>query len=217
MDPPHDISRPRFRGVLHQYSFPVSLACGGLLVAIASGPWAKVAAAIYALSLSGLLGVSALYHRGRWRPAARKRMRRLDHSMIFALIAGTYTPFVAVLATNTRASGALLAVWAAAIVGASTQVIWIDSPRWVIAALAAGMAWTMAATMPEVALRAGGAAIALVIAGGVLYSSGAVIYALRRPDPSPSVFGYHEVFHTLVVLAAALHFVAIAVYVLPRG
>jgi hemolysin III len=188
-----------------------------VLVLIAPTRKATTAAAIYALSVSGLFGASALYHRITWRPSTRRWMRRLDHSMIFVLIAGTYTPFGLLVVHGTLAEVVLGIVWGGALAGVILKLVWVDAPKWLMAGVYLGLGWVGVATVPQLLSRAGIGAVALMFVGGVLYSIGAVIYALRRPDPRPSVFGYHEIFHLLVIAAAAVHYAAIAGYALPAG
>lgn len=209
--------KPRLRGVLHKYSLFVALGAGTMLILGAPTSRARVAALIYAVALCGLLTASTLYHRVNWSPRARRWMRRVDHSMIFVLIAGTYTPFALLVADGFRAVAVLVAVWVTAVSGALVKVAWADGPKWTTVLIGAALGWITVATTPDLALRAGMMAAILVLTGGLLYTAGAVIYAVRRPDPVPAVFGYHEIFHTLVIAAAAAHFVAIAFYVLPRG
>ena len=210
--------KPRLRGVIHEYSFPVSLLAGGLLVYFASGGRERLALAIYAISLSALLGTSALYHRVNWRrPGTRMWMRRLDHSMIFLLIAGTVTPFALLVVPGALGTGLLIAVWAGAAAGIAVELLWTSSPKWVSVVVYLIVGWIGALAFPSIVANAGLGAGALIAAGGVLYTIGAVIYALQRPDPRPSVFGYHEIFHVLVVAAAIAHFTAVAIYAGPAG
>jgi len=207
--------KPRLRGVLHQWAFVVSLGLGLVLLLNASGGRETVAAAIYAGSVAALLGTSATYHRVNWsRESARRWMRRLDHSMIFVLIAGTYTPFALLVLHGTLATAILIAVWSGAAAGIVLQVAWIDAPEWLSALVYVLLGWVAVAVLPDMIDRLGLTATLLVAAGGLLYTVGAVVYALRRPDPAPTVFGYHEVFHTLVVIAAALQYAVIAFWVL---
>jgi hemolysin III len=208
-------ARPRFRGVTHKYAFFGSLIAGVVLVLLAPTERATTAAAIYAASVSGLFGASALYHRVTWRPAARRWMRRLDHSMIFVLIAGTYTPFGLLLLHGTLATVVLAVIWGGALAGVVMKLAWVDAPKWLMAVVYVALGWVGAVTTPQLLSRGGVGAVTLLAAGGVLYTVGAVIYALRRPDPSPKVFGYHEIFHVLVIAAAATHYAAIAGYALP--
>ena len=208
--------KPRLRGVLHQWAFFASLVTGATLVLLASGTRATVALAVYAAAVSGLFGASALYHRITWSPAARRWMRRLDHSMIFLLIAGTYTPFALLLMSGALATVVLVVVWAGALGGIVLKLVWIDAPKWLVAVVYVALGWVAVVALPQLVSSAGVAAVTLVIAGGLLYTAGAVIYALRRPDPVPAVFGYHEVFHALVIAAAALHYAAVLVFVVPE-
>jgi hemolysin III len=212
-----ELVRPRFRGVSHQYAFFASLITGAVLVLVAPSRTATTAAAIYALSVSGLFGASALYHRITWRPSARRWMRRLDHSMIFVLIAGTYTPFALLVLHGTLSTVVLAIVWGGALAGAVLKLAWIDAPKLLVSGIYLALGWVGVATVPQVLSRAGVGAVTLLFVGGALYSAGAVIYALRRPDPRPTVFGYHEIFHVLVIAAAAAHYAAIAAYALPAS
>jgi hemolysin III len=209
--------RPRFRGVTHKYAFYASLITGAVLLLVAPTRKAGAAAAIYAASVSALFGTSALYHRITWKPSARRWMRRLDHSMIFVLIAGTYTPFALLVLHGTLAHVVLAVVWGGALLGIVLKLVWIDAPKWLIAAVYLALGWVGVVTIPQVASRAGAGAVSLLVVGGLLYTVGAVIYALRRPDPSPKVFGYHEIFHLLVIAAAATHYAAVVAYALPAG
>ncbi len=209
--------KPRLRGVFHQYAFFVSLACGAALIAAASGPKTKIVAAIYAAAVSALLGTSALYHRVTWRPDVRRWMRRLDHSMIFVLIAGTYTPVAVIALSGTLAKDVLIAVWAGAAVGIVFKLLWIDAPKWLFAVVYVALGWVSVTVFGELPHAIGWLGVAGIAAGGLLYTVGAVIYASERPNPWPRVFGYHEIFHALVIAAAALHYAVIAFAVLPRG
>jgi hemolysin III len=209
--------KPRLRGVSHQYAFFVSLLAGAGLVAAASSGRARLAAGVYALAVSALLGTSALYHRVDWRPGARRWMRRLDHSMIFVLIAGTYTPVALVALHGSLASVILVVLWAGAGGGVVFKLLWIDAPKPVLAAVYVALGLVCAAVLGELPAAIGWLAVAGLIAGGVLYIAGAVIYASGRPNPWPKVFGYHEIFHVLVLAAASLHYAVIAFAVLPRG
>ncbi|MEO8091868.1 MAG: hemolysin III family protein [bacterium] len=210
--------KPRGRGVSHEWAFFLSLGLGTALIAAAEGTRATVAVAIYAVSLSALFGVSALYHRVDWqRPEVRRWMRRLDHTMIFLLIAGSITPFALLLLEGTFAKALLIAVWAAALAGIVVELIWVDAPKWVAAIVYSAVGLIGAVAYPEIVSKAGLGAALLIAAGGALYLGGAVVYAVERPDPSPAVFGYHEVFHVLVIAAAAAHFAAIAFYALPAA
>jgi hemolysin III len=211
--------KPRLRGVIHEYAFPVSLLAGMLLVLFVGQTVAgKISLGIYALSLSAVLGTSALYHRVNWKRAgARRWMRRLDHSMIFLLIAGTITPFAVLILDGPLATAVLVAVWAGAIAGIVVETVWIEAPKWVSSTVYVAVGSLGAIAMPAIVSEAGIGAGALIALGGGLYVVGAVVYAMQRPDPRPAVFGYHEIFHVLVVAAAAAHFAAIAIYAGPAG
>ena len=210
--------KPRLRGVLHTYGALVSVPLGIALVIAAPNGRATLAAAIYALAVSGLLATSATYHRIDWRrPRARAWMRRLDHSMIFVLIAGTYTPFSLLVLDGTLATAVLIAVWAGAFGGIVLNLVWFTAPKWITATVYVTLGWVATIAMPELAGRIGAVGVALLMGGGLLYTAGAVIYATQRPNPRPAVFGYHEIFHALVLAAAAAHFAVVAFYALPRA
>jgi hemolysin III len=210
--------KPKLRGVSHEWAFFLSLGFGVALIVLAKTPKATLAVAIYAVSLSALFGTSALYHRVNWtRPQMRQWMRRLDHSMIFFLIAGTYTPFALLVLHGALANAILVVVWIGAIAGAIVEMIWIDHPKWVAAIIYLSLGWVAVAAFPELWSQMGVAGTLLVAAGGLLYTAGAVVYATQRPNPSPAVFGYHEVFHLLVIAAAVAHFSAIAFFALPHA
>lgn len=201
------LERPRLRGVIHQAAFFIALAAGIGLVLYSPAGKPTWAALVYATSLVLLLGISATYHRVLWQPRARAWMRRLDHSAIFVLIAGTYTPFC--LALPEGRVTALVGIWSAAAVGALKSILWPHAPKWIVAALCVAMGWGGLALVPTISATTGTVGLALIVLGGVLYSLGAVVYALRRPNPWPQTFGYHEIFHSLVVLAALLHFIVV--------
>jgi hemolysin III len=207
--------KPRLRGVFHQYAFFVSLGSGTLLVLLAGTTRALVAAAVYAVSVSALFGVSALYHRGNWTPPARLRLRRLDHSMIFLLIAGTYTPVGLLVLRGASAVAVLTVVWGGAVAGIVLELAWAGAPRWLRGVVYLALGWVAVVATPQLLDRLGVAGLLLIVAGGLVYSAGAVVYALRRPDPVPAVFGYHEVFHLLVIAGVAAHFLAISLFAVP--
>jgi hemolysin III len=210
--------KPKLRGVLHEWAFFVSLFLGAGLIVAAKTPRATLAVTVYAVSLSALLGTSALYHRVNWtRPEVRRWMRRLDHSMIFFLIAGTYTPFALLVLHGPLADAILVVVWIGAVAGAIVETVWIDHPKWVAALIYMSLGWVAAVAFPELWSTMGVTGTLLVAAGGLFYTAGAVVYATQRPNPNPRVFGYHEVFHLFVLLAAAAHFAAIAFYALPAS
>jgi hemolysin III len=210
--------KPKLRGVSHKWAFFVSLVLGTALIVLASTPKATVAVAVYALSLSGLFGTSALYHGVEWsRPNVRLWMRRLDHSMIFFLIAGTYTPFALLVLHGPLALAILAVVWIGAVAGAIVEMIWIHHPKWASALIYISLGWVAVVAFPELWSSLGVAGTLLVAAGGLLYTAGAVVYAIQRPNPNPAIFGYHEVFHLFVIAAATAHFSAVAFFALPRA
>jgi hemolysin III len=209
--------KPRLRGVFHQYAFFVSLASGALLVLLATTTRASVAAAIYAASMSALFGVSALYHRVTWNGPARRRLRRLDHAMIFLLIAGTYTPVGLLVLKGSLATVVLAVVWGGAVAGIVLELVWTRAPRWLGGTVYLALGWVAVMAMPQLFARLGLAGGLLIVAGGLIYSAGAAVYGLRRPDPVPAVFGYHEVFHLLVIAGVIAHFLAISLFALPPG
>ena len=211
------LERPRLRGVFHQYAFFVALVAGLVLVILADSFRERLAMWVYAVALAAMFGVSALYHRVTWRsPRVRRWMRRLDHSTILLLIAGTYTPFAVLTFDGALANAILVVVWSGAGAGLLLNLLWVDAPTWVTAAVFMALGWVGVVTVPEL-VDVGIAPAVLVFVGGGLYSLGALAYALKRPNPRPAVFGYHEVFHLLVVAAAAVHFIAIAAFVLPAS
>jgi hemolysin III len=210
--------KPRLRGVSHEWAFFVSLGFGAALILLAKTPKATLAVGIYAVSLSALFGTSALYHRVNWkRPEIRLRMRRLDHSMIFFLIAGTYTPFALLALHGALSTAILIVVWIGAIAGAVVESIWIDHPKWVAALIYLSLGWVAIAAFPALWSSIGVGGSLLIAAGGLLYTAGAVVYATQRPNPNPAIFGYHEVFHLFVIAAALAHFSAIAFFALPHS
>jgi hemolysin III len=209
---PVDIGKPRMRGLLHAYAFFVAIACGAVLVSLAAnrpGVAPVVGCTIYSLTVCGLFGTSALYHRRVWTERGYQIMRRLDHAMIFIFIAGTYTPFCLLLLPG-RAAGVLLAVvWIGALGGVAMKVIRPHAPRWASAPLYLGLGWVAVAVLPDILGRGGVTALVLLLVGGAAYSAGAIFYALRRPDPWPTVFGHHEFFHACTIVAALCHHIAV--------
>jgi hemolysin III len=186
------------------------LIAGGVLIGFARDERARVAATIYAIAVCLLYGTSALYHRRTWQPVARAMMRRLDHSMILVLIAGTYTPFALLVLTGTTATVVLCTVWVGALGGIAIRMLWLTAPRWAVIPPYLLVGWIAVFVIPELLHAGGVATLVLVVAGGVLYSLGAVIYATRRPNPWPSTFGYHEVFHLMTILAGILMYIAVS-------
>ncbi|HET8583156.1 MAG TPA: hemolysin III family protein [Jatrophihabitans sp.] len=204
--------KPRLRGWLHAYAAAISIATGAALIAVAAalrGDPAGATTGIYAAAVTLLFGTSALYHRLDWTPAARRLMKRLDHSMIFVFIAGTYTPIAALTLPRNAAVAVLIAVWTGALFGVALQTAWPSAPRWLSAPCYIALGWVAAFVMPDLLHHAGVAAFVLLITGGVVYTIGAVVYAIKRPDPWPGTFGFHEVFHLCTLVAATCHYVAI--------
>ena len=210
-------TKPRLRGVFHQWAFFVSLVAGVVLVAVAPTGRAAAVGAVYATALAGMFGASALYHRVAWRPSLAPWFRRLDHSMIFVLIAATSTPVTVLGLEGVLPVVVLAVVWCGALAGVLLKLVWIGAPRRLVAAVYVLLGWVGVLLLPETVATVGIAPAVLFVAGGALYTAGAVIYMRQRPDPRPSVFGFHELFHLFVIAAALAHFVAIAVFVVPRG
>ncbi|HEY2672962.1 MAG TPA: hemolysin III family protein [Rugosimonospora sp.] len=212
---PTDIGKPRMRGWLHTYAFFVAAACGIVLTAVAAtraahpGAAPAVSCAIYSLTVCGLFGTSALYHRRVWSPRGYKIMKRLDHSMIFVFIAGTYTPFSVLLLSHTKAIVILAIVWGGAILGVAMKLVSPNAPRRLSAPLYVALGWVAVAVLPDMLHGGGVAAFTLMMAGGAAYTAGAVFYALRRPNPWPGTFGHHEFFHACTLIAASCQHIAI--------
>ena len=205
---------PRLRGVFHQWAFFVSLGAGVLLVAASSGTAERVSAAVFAAAVATMFGVSALYHRVTWHPRARRWMRRLDHAAIYLLIAGTYTPFGLLVLSGVWRWTILPVVWGGAAGAIALKLAWVDAPPWLAAALGIALGWVGVIALPQLWAHSGLAGLLPLVLGGILYTAGAIVYARRRPDPVPRVFGYHELFHVLVIAAAACQYAAVAVFVL---
>jgi hemolysin III len=208
------VSAPRLRGVFHQYAFIAAVVAGTGLVVLADGYLERFAVWVYAVALAAMFGASALYHRYPWRsPSARLRARRVDHAMIFVFIAGTYTAFALVAFGGTTRIIGLVTVWAGATLGIVLNLAWIDAPRWLSAVAYLGVGWVGLILIPQLFPALGVAAAVLVIVGGALYSVGALAYATTWPNPFPSTLGFHEIFHLLVVAAAAAQFIALSLVV----
>jgi hemolysin III len=209
--------KPRLRGVFHEYAFYAAVVAGTVLVALSDSMRELVATWIYATALAAMFGVSALYHRVDWRsPRVRTWMRRLDHSTILLLIAGTYTPFALLAFDGRVAEVILIVVWAGAAAGLVLNLAWVDAPKWLTALVFLALGWVGVVALPEM-LDVGVAPAVLIFVGGGLYTLGALAYALKRPNPIPGTLGYHEIFHLLVIGAALVHFVAIAAFVAPAA
>jgi hemolysin III len=202
--------RPKLRGWLHVGAFPAALIAGLVLVTLGPTLTARLAAAVYALTSVLLFGVSALYHRGQWSERAVTWLRRFDHANIYLVIAGTYTP-ISMLALQGNLRVVVLAViWTGAAAGVAFRVLWSRAPRWLYTALYIGLGWVAAGFLPQLLDGAGVAALVLVCVGGLLYSAGGLVYGLRRPDPSPRWFGFHEVFHAFTIAAYVAQYIAIS-------
>ncbi len=199
--------KPRWRGWIHAATFPIAIAAGIVLISLANGPVAKWAAAVYMASSMLLFGVSALYHRFNWSPKVKQTFRRLDHANIFLLIAGTYTPIALTALPLDKGVLLLIIVWCGALLGIGFRVFWIGAPRWVYLPLYIGLGWAAVMYVVDIA-QANVATLVLVVVGGLLYTFGAVVYGLKRPNPAPGVFGFHEIFHSLTVLAFLCHWAA---------
>ena len=208
--------RPRFRGVSHRIAFFLALPLAAVLGLEVQTSAGRVAAIAFGTSVAAMFGASALYHTVDWPEARRRWMRRIDHAGIYALIAGSYTPVgLLVLRGNWRLV-VLGIVWVGAALAIALKFLWLDAPKWLSAAIGIGLGWVAVVVFPQILDRVGIAGSLLVLAGGLAYTAGALVYALRRPDPFPTVFGYHEVFHALVIVAVAFQYSAIAFYVLPE-
>ena len=202
-------AKPKLRGHFHQASFFVSLGACSLLIAKAHGTRTRAAAVIYACSLCGLFGVSALYHRPQWKPEFRVWMRRFDHAAIFILIAGTATPIALLAMPDLAGMRFFKVLWLSATAGVLLSVFWVDAPKWITAVVAVGVGSMVFPFISDLRSALSSSDLFLILCGGLLYILGAIIYALKRPNPAPLVFGYHEIFHGLVVIAAVLHFFVI--------
>jgi hemolysin III len=200
--------------VFHLYAFFVSLALGSLLVSFAPAGRPTLAAAVFAGAVAAMFGASALHHRVIWQQRGYRWSRRIDHAGVYLTIAGTYTPFCLLVLHGAWSIVVLAIAWTGAAAAILLKFVWVDAPKWLAAAIAIALGWVAVVTFPQLLDGVGWAAVALVLAGGVLYTAGGVVYALRRPDPFPAVFGYHEVFHVLVVAAVALQYSAVAFWVI---
>jgi hemolysin III len=206
--------KPRLRGVSHHAAALVFPLLGVAAVLAARSAGDRVAVAVYAAGVTGMYTTSACYHRGQWTAPAKRRMRRLDHSMILVAIASTYTP-VAVVGLSPGTAWALLSVvWGLALAGVVVRNLWLEAPRWVTASVYIGVGWAAVAVTPALWAQLGVVVFVLLITGGLVYSAGAAVYSLHRPDPWPAVFGYHEVFHALVIVAGLVFYAAVLAVVL---
>ncbi len=195
--------------------FPISVIAGIVLVMQAETPEAQISAALFATTAALLFGTSALFHRGSWSPRVKGLLRRMDHSNIYLIIAGTYTPFAVLSLPPGKGQTLLLIVWVGALAGVIFRVFWIGAPRWLYTSVYVGIGWVAIFFLPDLVAGAGVTAVVLIAVGGLLYSAGAVVYGLKRPDPWPRWFGFHEVFHSLTIAAFTVHYVAVSIVVYP--
>jgi hemolysin III len=205
--------KPRLRGFLHTYAAAISIASGAALIVVAAalrGGSAAATTSIYAATVTLLFGTSALYHRLTWSPRAHRIMKRLDHSMIFVFIAGTYTPIAALTLSRTAAIAVLVTVWTGALFGVALQTAWPHAPRWLTVPCYVALGWVAVFVLPQLLHNAGVAALVLLLVGGAVYTIGGVVYGLKRPNPWPRWFGFHEVFHSFTILAFVSHYVGVS-------
>ncbi|WP_079147667.1 PAQR family membrane homeostasis protein TrhA [Streptomyces thermolilacinus] len=202
--------KPKLRGWLHAAMVPASLSAGIVLICLARTQEAALACAVYSVTAWLLFGTSAVYHLGTWGPLGEAVLRRLDHANIFLIIAGTCTPLAVVLLPPDRRNLLLLIVWTGALTGIAFRVLWVNAPRWLYTPCYLVLGWAPVRYLPDFLHTGGAAVVTFIVTGGLLYSAGAVVYAVQRPDPSPQRFGFHEVFHALTVAAFTAHYIAIS-------
>jgi hemolysin III len=203
--------KPRLRGWLHAGTFPVAVAVGGLLTMLSPDARSRAALALYTLSAALLFGISALYHRGRWTERTHKVLQRFDHANIFLIIAGTYTPFCVLALPPGQARALLWIVWCGALAGVAFRILWVDAPRWLYVPVYIALGWVAVIYLPGFWRSGGAPVVTLLFLGGVLYTIGAVVYGLKRPNPNPRWFGFHEVFHALTIAAFTAHCIGICI------
>src|SRR6266487_5244402 len=207
------LPKPKLRGVLHQAGFVIAVVLAPLLIVGADGGRPRLAAAIFAGSVAACFGASALYHRVSWTPNVRLWMRRIDHAGVYLLIAGTYTPVSLLVLRGAWRPTILAIVWTGAAAAIVLKFVWVAAPKWLAAAIGIGLGWVAVVALPQLVTRLSAVEATLLIVGGLAYTAGAVVYARRRPDPVPAVFGYHEVFHALTIVAVTCQYAAIALFV----
>ena len=205
--------KPKLRGWLHLAAFPLVTLASIVLVVMSPDTRSRVASAIFGLTAAMLFGTSALYHRGHWSPRAERLLKRFDHSNIFLLIAGSYTPLTILLLPESKAKVLLWLVWGGALAGVAFRVFWVGAPRWLYTPAYIALGWAAVIYLPDFLRHGGPAVLSLVVLGGVLYTLGGIVYALKRPDPAPKWFGFHEVFHTFTVAAYVVHYIGISMTV----
>jgi hemolysin III len=208
--------KPKLRGVFHELGFYAALGLGAAIVVTAQPGRARIAAVVFSSCVAGCFGASALYHRPTWKPTVRAWLARLDHAGVYLLIAGTYTPFGLLVMSPHWAVPVLAVVWGGTIAAIVLKLSWVRMPKWLSAGIGVALGWVGVVAFSQL-LKLDVLGLLLVLAGGLLYTAGAVVYARRRPDPVPHVFGYHELFHTLTLAAAGCQYASIAFFVLPRG
>jgi hemolysin III len=212
-----ELAKPKWRGVLHQAAFVVAVGIAPLLILTADGGRAQFAAAVFAGSVVACFGASALYHRVTWKPRARLWMRRIDHAGVYLLIAGTYTPVSMLVLRGAWRPVVLTIIWAGAAAAIVLKFVWVGAPKWLAAAIGIALGWVAVVVLPQLVGRVNLAAVILLVAGGLAYTLGAIVYVRRRPDPVPEVFGYHELFHALTIVGVACQYVAIAFFIVRAG
>ncbi len=209
------VLKPRLRGWIHLGTFPVAVVAGLVLVVLSPAGAPRVATAVFAATAALLFGTSALYHRGTWSPRWTGVLKRLDHSNIFLIIAGTYTPFAVTLLPSSQERSLLWVVWVGALLGVAFRVFWVGAPRWLYTPVYLALGWVAVFYVPAFLHHGGPGIITLIAVGGLLYTAGALVYATKRPNPSPRWFGFHEIFHVFTVAAFVVHYVAISMSVYP--
>jgi hemolysin III len=212
-----EAGRPRLRGVSHQIAFFAAVPAAVAVTLTTHGGVARASGAAFALSVAAMFGVSSVFHRGWWTPAASRRLGRLDHAMIYALIAGTYAPIGLIVLHGGWRVPILATVWCSACLAALVKLVWAKPPIWLAPAVSIGLGWTAVLVLPQIIGRIGLVPTLLLLAGGLAYTAGAVVYVRQRPNPAPATFGYHELFHALVIVAVACQYSTIVFYVLPQA
>ena len=216
METAQRLVKPKLRGVFHELGFYAAVAVGVVVIVTADPGRARLAGVIFSSCVAFCFGASAVYHRPTWRPRPRAWLARLDHAGIYLLIAGSYAPFALIVLSRGWAVPVLAIVWGGALAAIILKLCWVQAPKWLSAAIGLTLGWVGAIVFPQLLHKIGVGAMLLVLAGGLLYTAGALVYALRRPDPRPAVFGFHEVFHVLVIAAVACQYSAVAFFVLPE-
>jgi hemolysin III len=212
-----ELEKPKLRGVLHQVAFFIAIVLAPILIMSSEPGRARAAAAVFAASVVACFGASALYHRVTWKPRARLWLRRIDHAGVYFLIAGTYTPVALLVLRGAWRPVVLTIVWAGATAATLLKFVWVAAPKWLAAAIGIALGWVAVVVLPQMIDRLPAAAVILLVVGGLAYTAGAIVYARRRPDPIPAIFGYHELFHAFTIVGVACQYVAIAFFVVRAG